>query len=124
MHVLILIESETDIDTDSRRLAAESSIPDGKNYSLATTSRDVVLRLGLSACTAYRSSDASQAALIARLLGVHTVIWAAAVDFDRVLLREFAGSQRLDIPPLEVLEERADNLLSLYERVRAFSSRR
>jgi hypothetical protein len=121
-HVLFLSEFPQEIAIEVKQAAAATLVKSGGDYSLSTGSSHIALRLGLSSCAAYPPDDSSASATVSRLIGIHNISWAAAVDFDRLLFRQLAGASRRERQQLDELEREAEDLLSLYERVRQFRS--
>jgi hypothetical protein len=79
------------------------------------------VRIGLNACVACPPPRLRLVTSVARLVAVHTTIWAAATGLDLALSRELrlpGGEWRESLPDME---SRAANVLALYERVQGFS---
>jgi hypothetical protein len=79
---------------------------------------DVAIRLSLDTCVAVRPADLKVAVGVARMIEVHTAIWAAAIEFDRELLPLLTDTDADE--PLSELEHHADRLRETSRRVRAF----
>jgi hypothetical protein len=111
-HVLILCELPDTAGPQQRGEVTGILVPDGDPCSLPLKAQAVELCVGTSA----------SAASIARLLGVLNVIWAASLDFDRILFRELRAFGLGRHMGLEALEAKTLELMTLYERVQEFRS--
>jgi hypothetical protein len=79
---------------------------------------DVAVRFALDACVAIPPQRIDVAFGVARIMAIHTAIWAAAMQFDRELLPLLSRPNENE--QLSELERRADRLRETSRRVRAF----
>ena len=115
-HVTFLLEANAEVGAEELDAIAERLTWGGTAVRRSEELKDVVVRIGLDSCVAYRRNDAITAAAVARKVGVHSVVWAATVDFDRRLL----GLRRQDATSsLRELEEQMERAVAAYEHVRS-----
>jgi hypothetical protein len=114
-HVTFLLEAkngarEDELDAVAKRLTCDGVARPGRSEL-----DRIVLRIGLDSAVGYLPGDASLAASVARMVGVHTVVWAAAVDLDRRVLRLRRKPRPTALRDLEV---QMDQNMVAYEHVR------
>jgi hypothetical protein len=123
MHVIVLVEASDGAGREDLDAIASVVAYGGLPAALDPTIAGAAVRFKLDACAAYVSNQREVAAAAARMTAVHTAIWAAAAGFDRVLLDALLTPRGRQIRSLAALEDRADELLDLYQRVHAFRTR-
>jgi hypothetical protein len=114
-HVTFLLEAKNGARDDELDAVAKRLTGDGVAGPGTSELDRIVLRIGLDSAVGYLRSDASLAASVARMVGVHTVVWAAAVDLDRRVLRLRRKQRPTALRDLEV---QMDQNVAAYEHVR------
>jgi hypothetical protein len=115
-HVTFLLQAQEDgARKDELDAVAKRLTWDGVHGPRASELDRIVLRIGLDSAVGYVRSDAPLAASVARMVGVHTVVWAAAVDLDRRVLRLRRKQRPTALRDLEV---QMDQNVAAYEHVR------
>jgi hypothetical protein len=112
LHVIEMDAAHDELD------AAAAALTDNGEPCTLDAFPDVAVRLSLDACVAVRPRDLKVAVGVARMIAVHTAIWAAAMEFDRELLPLLSRTSAHE--SLRELEQRADRLRETSRRVRAF----
>jgi hypothetical protein len=112
VHVVQADASSADLDRIAKTLT------DNGEPCVLDAFPDVAVRLSFDACAAVPMGRLDVAVGVARMLGVHTAIWAAAMEFDRELLPLLVGTNEKE--SLAELERRANRLRETSRRVRAF----
>ena len=116
-HIAFLIEAKDAASREQLDSTVEKLTLGGVDAPRPEQLNNVALRIGLDTGVGYLRDDASAAASIPRMVGVHTVVWAAAVDLDRRLLR----LRRAERPnSLRGLEQQMTQTFGAYEYVQGF----
>ena len=115
-HVTFLLEgtrpsSLEDIDRLAK-LLTWGGAPEPRSFEL----EPLAVRVSLDSAVGYHAGDESVAVCVPRLIGVHTVIWAALTDLDRRLLRADPGMQRAT--SLRGLEGEMDRTMDTFDHAR------
>ena len=85
-HATFLLEAEDDVGLDALDAVAEKVTWSGDRGPRYGELEPVALRISLDSAVAYRKAYGHIAACVARMVGVQTAVWGAAVDLDRRLL--------------------------------------
>lgn len=122
-HNSLLVFTHEDATDEELGAIASRLTNGGPSYPLGEQlDSGAKLRLGLNACLCCRPVGQRGSGPLIRLVAAHTALWAAATDFDRALLRELAAGQLEDSTSLGTMEDRAGELLRVYQRLQGFQS--
>ena len=114
-HATFLLEAQDDVGLDALDAVAEKVTSGGDRGPRYGEIEPVALRISLDSAVAYRKPYGHIAACVARMVGVHTVVWGAAVDLDRRLLSVGAQPRA---ESLRGLEGQLERMLTASEHVR------
>ena len=114
-HVTFLLQARDDVDFDALDAVAEKVTFGGDRGPRSGELEPIALRVSLDSAVACSEAYGHIAASVARMVGVHTVVWGAAVDLDRRLLN-FGSQPRAE--SLRGLERQLEQMLTAYEHVR------
>ncbi len=121
-HLLYLIEVPSSATVNDCGAVAAQLVTDPEALVSSNEADEVVLsRVGLDACCVYSDESEEYASALARLIGVHTVAWSAAISFQTELLRQLASitgeNSQLSIRELDDI---AAKLLRVHHNVKLF----
>lgn len=114
-HVTYLIETKPDTPVAELDGVATAVAGGGEQGPTTGLLGLIAVRIALSCAVGYEPVTANLAAAVARLSGVHTVVWAAVVDLDRRLLR----LRHEEAASLRELERQMEGTMETYRHVRA-----
>ena len=116
---IIVVEAGRHVDVDSLDDVARRLTADGQRLRAETEAGGASLRLGIEACVVSNPDAVELRDALARVVATQTAVWAAAIDFDRLLgtLLRQEDARRLS---LQHLEDRSMDLLAVFERVQRF----
>ena len=116
---IIVVEAGRHVDVDSLDDVARRLTADGQRLRAETEAGGASLRLGIEACVVSNPDAVELRDALARVVATQTAVWAAAIDFDRLLgtLLRQEDARRLS---LQHLVDRSMDLLAVFERVQRF----
>lgn len=118
---LFVLESPTVITPELLDIVAVAVSDGGAHLRCAADTGHAEVRLGIEACIATNPHVTDLRDALIRVIATQTSVWAAAIELDRVLLRQLSHvTVRGHTLPLSDLEKRAIASLQLFERVQRF----
>jgi hypothetical protein len=123
-HAVFLVE-QRGVATKRRDAIADELSFGGERCTVTTTTEsrpanvsDALVAIGLDSCVVFGPSSYDVAVAFGRIIGLHTVAWAAAINWERHLSIQLRR-RRAD-SSLRALEQESTGLNTTYERVQAF----